>query len=81
MLRGVLNAVPVDLLMIVTASFAFGVVLLAVWLVRRWVLATREGFHAEISAPMLGVAATLFGFGWHSSSSSGIRTFSMRMQA
>lgn len=61
MLRGVLNAVPVDLLMIVAASFAFGVVVLAVWLVRRRVPATSEGFHAEISAPMLGVAATLFG--------------------
>jgi Protein of unknown function (DUF4239) len=34
---------------------------LAVWLVRRTVPVTREGFHAEISAPMLGVAATLVG--------------------
>jgi Protein of unknown function (DUF4239) len=59
--RGVLNAVPVDLLMVIAASIAFGVVVLAVWAVRRWVPETREGFHAEISAPMLGVAATLFG--------------------
>jgi Protein of unknown function (DUF4239) len=60
-LRGALNTFPVDLLMFAAASFAFGTVVLAVWVVRRWVPATREGFHAEISAPMLGVAATLFG--------------------
>lgn len=60
-LRGLLNAVPVDLLMVIAASSAFAVVVLAVWLVRHRVPVTREGFHAEISAPMLGVAATLFG--------------------
>ena len=37
------------------------IVLLAVLLIRRLVPATREGFHAEISAPMLGVVAALFG--------------------
>lgn len=47
--------------MVVAAGVAFGAVVLAVWAVRRWVPETREGFHAEISAPMLGVAATLFG--------------------
>jgi hypothetical protein len=36
-------------------------VVIAVWLIRRTVPATREGFHAEISAPMLGVVAALFG--------------------
>lgn len=61
MLRGLLNTFPVDLLMLVAASCAFAVVVLAVWLVRRRVPVTREGFHAEISAPMLGGAATLFG--------------------
>jgi hypothetical protein len=60
-LRGILNAFPVDLLMIAAASVTLGVIVLAVWLVRRWVPATREGFHAEISAPMLGVVAALFG--------------------
>src|SRR4051794_39339847 len=37
------------------------VVVVAVWVVRRAVPSTREGFHAEISAPMLGVVAALFG--------------------
>jgi Protein of unknown function (DUF4239) len=60
-LRGVLNTFPVDLIMFAAASLAFGAVVLAVWAVRRRVPVTREGFHAEISAPMLGVAATLFG--------------------
>jgi hypothetical protein len=36
-------------------------VILAVWVIRRTVPETREGFHAEISAPMLGVVAALFG--------------------
>ena len=31
------------------------------WLIRHAVPSTREGFHAEISAPMLGVVAALFG--------------------
>ena len=61
MLRGILNAVPISVLLLVAVSLAFGVVVLAVWLVRRAVPATREGFHAEISAPMLGVVAALFG--------------------
>src|SRR5262245_48838772 len=37
------------------------VVVLSVWLIRRVVPSTRDGFHAEISAPMLGVVAALFG--------------------
>jgi len=36
-------------------------VLLFVWVIRRALPATRQGFHAEISAPMLGVVASLFG--------------------
>ena len=47
--------------MIVAAGLTLAIVLLAVWLIRRWVPATREGFHAEISAPMLGVVGALFG--------------------
>ena len=47
--------------MLVAAGITIGVILLCVWLVRRWVPATREGFHAEISAPMLGVVGALFG--------------------
>jgi hypothetical protein len=60
-LRGILNAVPIAVLMVAVVGLALAVVVLAVWLVRRSVPATREGFHAEISAPMLGVVAALFG--------------------
>jgi hypothetical protein len=60
-LRGILNAVPIPFLLLAAVCVAFGVVVFAVWLVRRMVPATREGFHAEISAPMLGVVAALFG--------------------
>jgi hypothetical protein len=41
--------------------FSLTVVMLVVLLTRRTVPVTREGFHAEISAPMLGVVAALFG--------------------
>jgi hypothetical protein len=41
--------------------FSLTVVMLVVLLTRRAVPVTREGFHAEISAPMLGVVAALFG--------------------
>ena len=61
MLRGILNTVPIVLLMFLAVALTLGVVVLAVWVVRRAVPATREGFHAEISAPMLGVVAALFG--------------------
>jgi hypothetical protein len=49
--------------MVLTAAvgMSLGIVLLTVWLVRLLVPHTREGFHAEISAPMLGVVAALFG--------------------
>ena len=61
MLRGILNTVPTVLLMFLTVALTLGVVVLAVWVIRRVVPATREGFMAEISAPMLGVPAALFG--------------------
>jgi hypothetical protein len=48
-----LNAIPISLLVLAAVVLALGVVVLAVWLIRRTVPATREGFHAEISAPML----------------------------
>jgi hypothetical protein len=61
-LRDILNAVPVSLLVLAAVALALGVVVLAVWLIRRTVPATREGFHAENSAPMLlGSSAALFG--------------------
>jgi hypothetical protein len=59
--REVLNAVPIALLLLAAVALTIAVVVGAVWLVRRTVPATREGFHAEISAPMLGVVAALFG--------------------
>ena len=61
MLRGILNAVPLPVLLFAAVALTLAVVLLAVWVIRRTVPATREGFHAEISAPMLGVVAALFG--------------------
>lgn len=60
-MRGVLNTISIEWLMFFVAAVTLGVILLAVWAVRRWVPATREGFHAEISAPMLGVVGALFG--------------------
>ena len=60
-LRGVLNTVPITLIMVIGVGLTFGAVLLAVWLIRRVVPATRDGFHAEVSAPMLGVVAAVFG--------------------
>ena len=60
-LRSVLNAVPISLLLLAAVVVTFGVVVLAVRVIRHVVPETREGFHAEISAPMLGVVAALFG--------------------
>ena len=61
MVREVLNAVPISVLLLAAVVLTIAVVVGAVWLIRRTVPATREGFHAEISAPMLGVVAALFG--------------------
>src|SRR3954466_7800980 len=48
-------------LMVAVGGSTRVVVIGRVWLIRRFFPATREGFHAEISAPMLGVVAALFG--------------------
>jgi len=61
MLRGLLNAVPVTWIMVVAVGVTLGVAWLAVWLTRRIVPATADGFHAEVSAPMLGVVGAVFG--------------------
>ncbi len=61
MFRAILNAVPLTLLLVAAVVLALGVVLGLVWLIRRLVPATGEGFHAEVSAPMLGVVAAVFG--------------------
>jgi hypothetical protein len=61
MLRGILNTVPTGLLIVAVVSVTCCGVLIAVWLIRRWVPATRDEFNSEIVAAMLGVLATLFG--------------------
>jgi hypothetical protein len=53
--------VPTAWLLVAATAVAIGVVLLSVLVIRRLVPATGEGYHAEISAPMLGVVAALFG--------------------
>lgn len=61
MFRGILNTVPTVVLVLAVVGVTCGAVLLAVWLIRRWVPATREEFNSEIVAAMLGVLAALFG--------------------
>ena len=61
MLRGLINHVPIWLLLIIVVGAIVGLVLLIVWLVRRLVPLVREGFDAEVSSQMLGVVAALFG--------------------
>jgi hypothetical protein len=60
-MRALLNTVPVTMIMAVAVVTAVVLVVVTVWFVRRVVPSTRDGFHAEISAPMLGVVAALFG--------------------
>src|SRR3954451_6332708 len=47
--------------MLGAVCLTLAVTVLAVWLIRRAVPATKDGFHAEVSAPMLGVVAAIFG--------------------
>lgn len=61
MLREIVNAMPTAVLAPAAVLLTVGVVLAEVWLVRRTVPATREGFDAEVSSQMLGVVASLFG--------------------
>lgn len=61
MLRGLINDVPLWLLLIVVVGAIVGIVLGLVWLIRRLVPPTREGFDAEVSSQILGVVAALFG--------------------
>ena len=58
MFRTVLNNVPTGPLVVVVVTLTCGSVVLAVWLMRRWVPATREEFNSEIVAAMLGVLAS-----------------------
>lgn len=61
MLRSVVDSVPVVVLIACAVGLLLAAVLGGVWLVRRLVPSTREGFDAEVSSQMLGVVATLFG--------------------
>jgi hypothetical protein len=60
-LRGLINDVPIWLLLIVVVGAIVGLVFGLVWLVRRLVPLVREGFDAEVSSQLLGVVAALFG--------------------
>ena len=60
-MRTIVDSVPTALLVVVVVAAVLGIVLLAVFAVRRWLPATREGFDAEVSSQMLGVVASLFG--------------------
>ena len=59
--RTVINHASVAELVVGTVVVTLGVVLLGIWLIRRFVPATREGFDAEVSSQMLGVVASLLG--------------------
>jgi hypothetical protein len=61
MLRDLLNDVPLAVIVLCVLVLVTAAVVGAVWAVRRLVPATRDGFHAEVSAPMLGVVAAVFG--------------------
>lgn len=61
MLRGLINDIPIWLLLIVVVGAIVGLVFLLVWLIRRLVPPVREGFDAEVSSQLLGVVAALFG--------------------
>jgi hypothetical protein len=60
-LRDLLNSLPATLIMLGALVVTLTAVVAAVYLTRRLVPATRDGFHAEVSAPMLGVVAAVFG--------------------
>ena len=61
MLRTFVNHASVVVLIPVTVIVTVGLALLCVWLIRRFVPATRDGFDAEVSSQVLGVVASLFG--------------------
>jgi hypothetical protein len=60
-LRALLNTVPIGVIMVAAVCLSLAVTVLAVWLIRRAVPVTRDGFHAEVSGSMLGVVAAVFG--------------------
>jgi hypothetical protein len=59
--RTVINHASVAEIVVGTVVVTLGVVMFGVWLIRRFVPPTREGFDAEVSSQMLGVVASLLG--------------------
>jgi Protein of unknown function (DUF4239) len=59
--RTIINHVSVPELVAATVVLAVGGMALGIWLVRRLVPKTQDGFDAEVSSQMLGVVASLFG--------------------
>ena len=61
MFQAIVNAVPIGVLIVIVVGLVVGITLLGVWLIRRAVPLTAEGFDAEVSSQMLGVVASIFG--------------------
>lgn len=60
-MRTIVESVPTAVLVLAVVGFVVGLVLLGVWVVRRFVPSTRDGFDAEVSSQIIGVVASLFG--------------------
>jgi Protein of unknown function (DUF4239) len=60
-LRALVDDVPSFALVLLAVGLTVAIVLGGVWLVRRFVPATKEGFDAEVSSQVLGVVAAIFG--------------------
>jgi Protein of unknown function (DUF4239) len=61
MFQSIVNTVPIGVLIVIVVALVVGMTLVGVWLVRRAVPLTTEGFDAEVSSQMLGVVASIFG--------------------
>ena len=59
--RGLLNDIPIGVLVVAIVGLTVAGVLLGVWLLRRYLPAIQEGSDAEVSSQLLSVLATLFG--------------------
>jgi hypothetical protein len=60
-MRGIVDGTSTAVLAVLVPLLAVAGLVGAVWLVRRVMPATREGFDAEVASQMLGVVAALFG--------------------
>ena len=61
MFRTVINHASVAEIVVGTVVVTLFLVLVSIWLIRRFVPATRVGFDAEVSSQILGVVASLLG--------------------